>query len=213
MQACVATLKPGNPSVPASANWFLKDFCNAKAGVGTRVASKHSESGITAWRSFTREMAAKGITVQNYHLEYLLTPASKPAAQGLQLKPGTEVWRLERVRGWDDQPILYSVSWFHPRLSLKGNEDFSRPQYETLEAATATRPHHAREEFLAVPADARLVKLLANTPENTIYCCAGIKSLTLATSPLNFQKFTMSVPASHLRWTCDKGELRTTDTS
>jgi len=139
-----------------------------KAGVGTRVASKHSESGITAWRSFTREMAAKGITVRNYHLEYLLTPASKPAAQGLQLKPGTEVWRLERVRGWDEQPILYSVSWFHPRLSLKGNEDFSRPQYETLEAATATRPHHAREEFLAVPADARLVKLLQTPPKTSL---------------------------------------------
>lgn len=139
-----------------------------KPGVGTRVASKHSESGITAWRSFTREMAAKGITVANYHLKYQLTTASRPAAQGLQLKPDLKVWRLERVRGWDNQPILYSVSWFHPRLNLKGTEDFSRPLYETLEAATGARPHHAREEFLAVSADARLAELLQTTRKTSL---------------------------------------------
>jgi GntR family transcriptional regulator len=131
-----------------------------KAGVGTKVANTHLESGITAWRSFTREMAAKGIKVQNYHLKYQLVPASKPAAHGLQLKHEAKVWRLERVRGWDNRPILYSVSWFHPRLNLKGTEDFGRPLYETLEAATGARPHHAREEFLAATADAKLSKLL-----------------------------------------------------
>jgi GntR family transcriptional regulator len=131
-----------------------------KAGVGTKVANKHLESGITAWRSFTREMAAKGITVTNYHFNYQLVDAPPSAAQGLQLKPKTKVWRLERVRGWNNQPILYSVSWFHPRLNLKGVEDFNRPLYETLETATGVRPHQAREQFLAVTADARLSKFL-----------------------------------------------------
>jgi GntR family transcriptional regulator len=139
-----------------------------KAGVGTRAASNHLESGITAWRSFTREMAAKGITVENYHLNYQLTTTSKPAAQGLQLKPNAKVWQLERVRGWDGEPILYSVSWFHPRLNLKGSEDFSRQLYESLQAATGARPHHAREEFLAVPADARLSKLLKTTQKTSL---------------------------------------------
>ncbi len=62
---------------------MFEGLLHRKAGVGTRVASNHLESGITAWRSFTREMAAKGITVKNSHLNYQLTPASKPAAQGL----------------------------------------------------------------------------------------------------------------------------------
>jgi len=139
-----------------------------KAGVGTRIASNHLESGITAWRSFTREMAAKGITVQNYHLDYQLTPVSKSAAQGLQVKTGTKARRLERVRGWDNQPILYSVSWFHPRLNLKGTEDFSFPLYETLEAVTGARPKHAQEEFLGVAADGRLAKLLQTPQESSL---------------------------------------------
>jgi GntR family transcriptional regulator len=156
-----------------------------KAGVGTRVASNHLESGITAWRSFTREMASKGITVQNYQLNYQLTAPAKPAVQGLQLKPDVKVWQLERVRGWDNQPILYSISCFHPRLNLKGNEDFSRPLYETLEATTGTRPHHAREEFLAVTADARLSKLL-QTPRKTPLLLRRHQVFDVGNQPIEF---------------------------
>jgi GntR family transcriptional regulator len=158
-----------------------------KAGVGTKVANKHLESGITAWRSFTREMAAKGIQVQNYRLNYQLTPASKPAAQGLQLKHDTKVWRLERVRGWDNQPTLYSVSWFHPRLNLKGSEDFSHPLYATLQAATGTRPHHAKEEFLAVTADARLSKLL-RAPRKTPLLLRRHQVFDVGDQPIEFSE-------------------------
>lgn len=124
-----------------------------KAGVGTRVATNHLESGIRAWRSFTREMAAKGITVENFRLDYQLLAASADAAQALQLAAGVKVWRVGRVRGWSGNPVLSSTSWFHPRLNLKGKEDFSRPLYEVLAAATGVKPHHAQEEFLAVSAD------------------------------------------------------------
>ncbi len=158
-----------------------------KAGVGTRVARKHSESGITAWRSFTREMAAKGIKVENYLLNYQLTPASKSASQGLQLEPGTKLWRLERVRGWNNQPMLYSVSWFHPRLNLKGTEDFTQPLYQTLEAATGARPHQAREEFIAVTSDARLSKLL-QTPGKTSLLLRRHQVFDAGNQPIEFSE-------------------------
>jgi GntR family transcriptional regulator len=131
-----------------------------KAGVGTRVAPRHVESGIRAWRSFTREMAAKGIKVRNFRLDYRLVTASAEAAQALQLNSATQVWRLDRVRGWNGRPVLQSTSWFHPRLGLKGDEDFTAPLYETLEKTTGVRPHHAGEEFLATLADARTARLL-----------------------------------------------------
>lgn len=131
-----------------------------KAGVGTRVSSRHLESGITAWRSFTREMAAKGITVQTFRLDYRMAQAPEQAASSLQVAPKTQVWRLERVRGWNNTPILLSISWFHPRLSLKGTEDFTKPLYEVIETATAVRPNHAREEFLAIQSTAAHCELL-----------------------------------------------------
>jgi GntR family transcriptional regulator len=158
-----------------------------KAGVGTRVSSNHLESGITAWRSFTREMAAKGITVQNYRLNYQLAPASKPAAHGLQLKPGLKVWRLERVRGWDSQPMLYSVSWFHPRLNLKGTEDFNRPLYETIETVTGARPHHAREEFLGVTAGGPVAKML-QTPRKAALLLRRHQVFDAGSQPMEFSE-------------------------
>jgi GntR family transcriptional regulator len=158
-----------------------------KAGVGTRVATKHLESGITAWRSFTREMAAKGITVQNYQCDYRSLPASKDASVALQIQPDTSVWCLERVRGWNNQPVLYSVSWFHPRLKLKGNEDFSQPLYQTLEAATGARPQHAREAFMAVTSDTRLSKLL-QTPKRTSLLLRRHQVFDAGNQPMEFSE-------------------------
>ncbi len=147
-----------------------------KAGIGTRVSQNHVESGIRAWRSFTQEMAAKGISVKNFRLTYRRVPASPGAARSLQLNPGTPVWRLDRVRGWNGRPVLQSTSWFHPRLGLKGDEDFSATLYATLEKAAGVRPHHAREEFLATVADvqrARLLRVPSGTPlllrEHTVF--------------------------------------------
>jgi GntR family transcriptional regulator len=131
-----------------------------KAGVGTRASDRHFDSGIRAWRSFTREMAANGITVQNFRLDYSPAAPSAEAARALQMISGAQVWRLDRVRGWNGKPVLQSTSWFHARLGLKGDEDFTAPLYETLEAATGVRPHRAREEFLAAAAAAHTARLL-----------------------------------------------------
>lgn len=137
-----------------------------KAGIGTRVSQRPAESGIRAWRSFTQEMASKGIKVKNFRIDYRLVPATTPAAEALQVEIGTNLWRLDRVRGWDGKPVLQTTSWFHPRLGLKGSEDFEQPLYQTIETASGVRPHHAREEFLAVAGDARVARLL-QVPKGT----------------------------------------------
>jgi GntR family transcriptional regulator len=137
-----------------------------KAGVGTRVSTRHLESGITAWRSFTREMASKGIKVANFRLEYRQVKASADAARALHVEPETPLWCIDRVRGWDGKPVLQSTSWFHPRVGLKGTEDTTKPLYEMIEKETGVRPRNAREEFLAVVADARMAQLLA-VPRST----------------------------------------------
>jgi GntR family transcriptional regulator len=134
-----------------------------KAGVGTWVSNRHAESGIQAWRSFTREMAAKGITVNNFMTEYRLVKPSPCAAQALLLTSKSNVWRLNRIRGWNGIPVLQTVSWFHPRLRLKGTETFEKPLYEVIEAASGVRPHHAREEFSATSAEARIARILEVT--------------------------------------------------
>jgi len=131
-----------------------------KAGVGTRVLKRHAESGIRAWRSFTREMAAKGITVENFKMTYRLVKPAPGVIQSLQLTGAAPIWCLERIRGWNGKPVLQTISWFHPRLGLKGTETFERPLYEVIESVSGIQPHHAREEFSALGADVRMARLL-----------------------------------------------------
>jgi GntR family transcriptional regulator len=132
-----------------------------RAGVGTRVRPQPAESGIGACRSFSLEMARKGVRVENYRQEFAPAPADEAAARALQIEPQSKIWRLDRVRGWDGRPVLHSRSWFHPRIGLTGREEFSRPLYEVIERETGAVAEKAREEFMAVAADAALAKLLA----------------------------------------------------
>jgi len=132
-----------------------------KAGVGTRVSKRQAESGIHAWRSFSREMAAKGIAVENFKLSCRLVKPGPNVVQSLQLTGAAPIWCLERIRGWHGKPVLQSISWFHPRLGLTGAETFDQPLYQVIEMVSGIQPHHAREEFSAVSADARMARWLA----------------------------------------------------
>jgi GntR family transcriptional regulator len=131
-------------------------YLSRKAGVGTRVAKRGVESGIVAWTSLTREMKRKGIEVQSFLLEVSEEKATEQVADALQIAVDTPVKCLDQVRGWDNQPILNSRSWFHPRLGLSSEENFRRPLYELLKEKTNVVADHAHEEFLAVVADAHM---------------------------------------------------------
>jgi GntR family transcriptional regulator len=132
-----------------------------RAGIGTRVVKVTSESAIMAWRSLSREMAKKGITVQTFNNDARFFEASEDAARALRIEPGRKILRLDRLRGWEDVPALRSRSWFHPRLNLDGSEDFSRPLYEVIEKASGFLADRAEEELLAVSAEKELVSLLS----------------------------------------------------
>jgi GntR family transcriptional regulator len=138
----------------------FEGLLDRKAGVGTRVSNRNIESGIREWHSFTREMASKGVKVENFRVAYHQLEASADALQALQLSGSRMLWRLDRVRGWAGRPVLHTMSWFHPRLGLKGNEETSQPLYEMIEKTSGVRPHHAREDFLAVSAEAQMARQL-----------------------------------------------------
>jgi GntR family transcriptional regulator len=106
-------------------------------------------------------MRCKGIQVENYRQEFLQAEAVRTAARALQIQPNARIWRLDRLRGWDGQPVLHSRSWFHPRLGLTGKEDFSKPLYEVLEVETGVVAETACEAFVAIVADVTMAKLLA----------------------------------------------------
>jgi GntR family transcriptional regulator len=137
-----------------------KGLLHRKAGVGTRVLPVRPESSIGAWRSFSQEMARRNIVVECFRLELRRFPAPARVALDLQIPPETEILRLDRVRGWDGQPVLHSRSWFHPRIQLSESSDFSRPLYQLIQEETGAVACAAREQFTAVKANESLARRL-----------------------------------------------------
>ena len=131
-----------------------------KAVIGTRVTEPKVQSGVGAWLSFTLEMAAKGIKVDTYAIKVRLLPVPWEVAQALQLKAGTKVVCLDRVRGWDGQPEVHFRSYLHPRLKMPPDADYRQPLYELVKNHCSIVADQSQEELGAVAADRRLARLL-----------------------------------------------------
>ena len=129
-----------------------------RAGVGTRVVRRSTESAISAWRSFSREMAGFGVEVRMFRCELRELPAPEVVAEALRVPVGTPVQRLDRVRGWDDVPVLHSRSWFHPRVRFARDEAFTRPLYDIVADVSGRSAERASEAFTAVAASGALAK-------------------------------------------------------
>ena len=131
-----------------------------KAGVGTRVIEPRVHSGVGAWQSFTREMEAKGIKVETYRVKVHELRPPREIASALQIDPDSQVFCLDRLRGWDGQPEVYFRSFLHPRLKLPMQADFQRPLYELIREYCSILADQSQEELSAVAADYQLANWL-----------------------------------------------------
>jgi GntR family transcriptional regulator len=127
-----------------------------KKGVGTIVASRRIPTRLDSWWSFTKEMKARGVDVVNFDLKVEVMPATEEVSDAMNIKKGTKIVQLSRLRGTSAGPSLLSVSWFHPRLKMKGKENFARPLYEVLEEDFGVIVTVSREEISAISAEETL---------------------------------------------------------
>lgn len=118
-----------------------------RPGVGTRVLQASSESAIAAWYSLSGEMARNGIAIRMFRCELAEVAAPSRIAAMLRIGEGTPIQRLDRVRGWDDMPVLRSRSWFHPRIGFASPPDWGRPLYDVIAEQFGIIPDHAKESF------------------------------------------------------------------
>ncbi len=139
-----------------------------KKGVGTRVSKKTVSTKLDHWFSFSQEMHEKGMEFTNYDIKSGWVNANSEVAEKLQIPKGKKIFRLERLRGLDKGPIVHFISYFHPRIGLTGNEDFTRHLYEILEQDYATIPSTSKEEINAIIADKTLAKKLNMKPGEPI---------------------------------------------
>jgi len=131
-----------------------------KKGVGTKVADNPISTKLDSWHSFTQEMNEKGIPFKNYEIKVEWVEADSFIADFFSIPENKKILKMERLRGMESGPIVYFISYFHPRVGLKGNEDFSRPLYRMLEEDYSTVVSVSKEEISARLADEDLAKKL-----------------------------------------------------
>ena len=74
----------------------------------------------------------------NYELHVSWTKPTDDIALFFNTPDVKRILKLERLRGNQEYPFVYFISYFNPKIGLTGSEDFSRPLYEILE-----RDYHA----------------------------------------------------------------------
>ena len=131
-----------------------------KKGVGTKVVTKKISARLDNWISFTKEMKEKGIEVVNYMVNLSLVNVDDEIYEALSIAKKEKLWKLEKIRGSKKGKYLYSVSYFHPRIGIHGEEDFKKPLYELLEQDHDIIVSVSKEKLWAINADTKLANML-----------------------------------------------------
>lgn len=124
-----------------------------KKGIGTKVSGSAVSSKSNNWLSFSQEMQARGVPIKNFELHVSWVLPEETIAHFFQIGANKKVLKLERLRGTPEGPFVHFVSYFHPRVGLSGDEDFTRPLYEILEKDYLTVATLSQEEISAKAAD------------------------------------------------------------
>lgn len=131
-----------------------------KKGVGTTVANRNVVTHLESWHSFTQEMNEQGIAFKNFDIKVREICPGEKISRFFRIAKKKEVIELVRLRGTEEGPFVYFVSYFHPRIGLKGTEDFTQPLYELLEREFSTLPVRSSEIIRAELADTGIAKKL-----------------------------------------------------
>lgn len=131
-----------------------------KKGVGTKVTQNTVNTHLQQWHSFTQEMNYQGISFKNLLVETNWVEAGDKISGFFEIDVSQPVLKLSRLRGDDDGPFVYFESYFHPKIGLNGNEDFSRPLYDIFEQDYHVVPTFSNEKIKARAASVITAKKL-----------------------------------------------------
>jgi len=139
-----------------------------KKGVGTWFADLSVNTRIKNWLSFSQEMKSKGIKIINYEINAEWIIPDQGVADFFGIPKNEKILKMERLRGRENGPFVFFMSYFHPRIGLTGKEDYTRPLYEILEKDYSTIVKISKEELSALSADKFLAKKLGIKPGDPI---------------------------------------------
>jgi GntR family transcriptional regulator len=139
-------------------------------GRGTFVAHPTVEQALVRIVSFTEDMRQRGVRPGTEVLSSGLIPAPQDIAEKLEIEPGEELARLERLRLADGEPMSIEESHLVHRYCpgvLEGDYA-TNPLREALERDYGIRWTHAKQTIRAISASRNLARLLSVPPHSAL---------------------------------------------
>lgn len=85
-----------------------------RQGLGSFVKDNRVHQGLVRLTDFVEDMEAAGISPQSIVLHQGMEPAGHRVAEALQLAEGAPVYRIDRLRKGDGQPLAFDRTWLPP---------------------------------------------------------------------------------------------------
>lgn len=129
-------------------------------GKGTVLAERTITTQLSEWHSFRNEMQKKGIEIKDYFIRAGFGTAPEEAYQKLKVEKSKKLFKVERLRGDRISPLVYFISWFHPRIKLDEEEDYSSSLYSILEEKHSVIPVYSEEVLDSIEAKGNIREYL-----------------------------------------------------
>lgn len=131
-------------------------------GKGTRVVyPKKIEEKLVGIKSFTNEMRERGITPSTRYAHIEMVAADAHLAEIFNCAQKDRLYRLDRVRCADGEPIVYFVSYFTQDRNLPLDDQcYYGSVYALLDELKINQPLKTREVFKATIADQKISEKL-----------------------------------------------------
>lgn len=146
----------------------FEGLLSRKKGYGTKVVRKGVVGGIKNWLSFSQEMKMLGIEVRNFELYLGYKKAVDEIANFFEIEANDKCLVLERVRGKQECPFVYFISYFNPTIPLSSETNINMPLYELLEKEFNIVVKTSKEEISAALAGDFIAEKLDIKPHDPI---------------------------------------------
>ena len=126
-------------------------------GVGTVVIyQRRIEEYLSRIQSFTEEMKERGIMPSTSYAHMEQVEADAELAEIFETEQGTPLYRVERVRNGDGEPIVVFISYFPMECGFELDDSlYLGSIYELLEARGIS-PVYVKEQFDCMMPDVRV---------------------------------------------------------
>jgi len=137
-----------------------------RQGLGSFVCDRRVAQGLVHLTDFAQDMQRAGIRALSRILRQEIAGAVPEVAEALGVEAGTPVYRLDRLRLGDGEPIALDLTWLPPAYGrlLEGHDLTTLTLYQLLEGEYAIPILSGRYRLSAVAAGPEEAQVLAIHP-------------------------------------------------